>query len=97
MDANKIDPCGCAGIFTATNTMACLAQVFDDENALDQLEKFTSLNGPKHYGLDVNREIMVLEKNEQPTKFAETIPTPDGQVTVFDPMIPVYWDVKDQS
>lgn len=94
LDAAKIDVCGCAGIFTATNTMACLAQVFDDENALDQLEGFVSLNGPKHYGLEINPEIMTLVKSGQPTKFPTSISTPDGDVTVFDPMTPVYWDVK---
>jgi dihydroorotase len=93
LDAAKIDVCGCAGIFTATNTMACLAQVFDDENALDRLEAFSSLNGPKHYGLDANSETITLTKNIQETSFPSSIPTPDGDVTVFDPMTPIYWDV----
>ena len=35
--------CGCAGIFTAPNTMSCLAHVFEQEQALDQLEAFASL------------------------------------------------------
>jgi dihydroorotase len=93
LDAAKIDVCGCAGIFTATNTMACLAQVFDDENALDRLEAFSSLNGPKHYGLDANSETITLTKNIKETSFPSSIPTPDGDVTVFDPMTPIYWDV----
>ena len=94
LDKAKIDVCGCAGIFTSTNTMACLAQVFDDENALDRLEAFSSLNGPKHYQLDANEEMITLVKRDIPTVFPASIATPDGPVTVFDPMTPLYWDVE---
>ena len=50
-DANKLLPCGCAGCFTATNTMSILAEVFEQDDALDRLETFTSINGAKFYGL----------------------------------------------
>ena len=30
--------CGCAGVFTAPVALACLAQVFEEEGALDRLE-----------------------------------------------------------
>jgi len=33
-DPAKLQPCGCAGIFTATNTMSCLAEVFEAADAL---------------------------------------------------------------
>jgi len=36
-DPNKLSACGCAGCFTATNTMSILAQVFEDDGALDKL------------------------------------------------------------
>lgn len=94
LDKNKIDPCGCAGIFTATNTMACLAQVFEDEGALDRFEAFTCLNGPKHYGLEPNEGSMTLVKQEAAVEFPKVIKTGEGEVTVFDPMTPIYWDVK---
>jgi len=32
------------------------AQVFEEEGALDKLEAFASLNGPKHYRLPPNEE-----------------------------------------
>ncbi|MDJ0994332.1 MAG: dihydroorotase, partial [Dinoroseobacter sp.] len=32
-DPNKESACGCAGVFSATNTMACLAHVFEEEGA----------------------------------------------------------------
>ncbi|MBU0781520.1 MAG: dihydroorotase, partial [Alphaproteobacteria bacterium] len=37
-DAGKLQACGCAGIFTAPNTMSCLAEVFEAAGALRQLE-----------------------------------------------------------
>ena len=40
IDAAKLQPCGCAGIFNAPNTLACLAQLFENHQALDKLEKF---------------------------------------------------------
>ena len=59
-DPAKLQDCGCAGIFTSINTMACLAQIFEDENALDRLEGFTSLHGPAFYKMPVNQAEMVL-------------------------------------
>jgi dihydroorotase len=92
-DDNKLQPCGCAGCFTATNTMALLAHVFEEEDALNKLEGFASLHGPAFYGLPVNQDKLTLTKSDQPTEFPENIPTDDGPVTVFDPGYPVYWDV----
>ena len=46
--------CGCAGCFSAPVALACLAQVFEEEGALDRLEGFASLNGPAFYGLPPN-------------------------------------------
>ena len=88
-DANKLLPCGCAGCFTAPNTMSILAEVFEQDGALDQLEAFTSLNGPAFYGLPVNEDTLTLVR-ETP-KFPTHIDTPDGPVTVFDPAMPLHW------
>jgi dihydroorotase len=65
--APHVDPlkecgCGCAGIYTSVNTMSCLAHVFEQENALDKLEAFASLNGPAWYGLPMNEERITLLK-----------------------------------
>ncbi len=46
-DALKEHACGCAGCFTATNTLSILAEVFEQEGALDRLEGFTSLARPR--------------------------------------------------
>ena len=91
-DANKETACGCAGCFTATNTMSILAQVFEDENALDKLEAFASLNGPAFYGLPANSGTLTLTKGDAVTYPAKII-SGEGEVTVFDPGFPLHWKV----
>ncbi|GLQ36615.1 dihydroorotase [Rhizobium albus] len=93
VDATKECGCGCAGIFTATNTMPLLAHVFEEEGALHRLEAFTSLNGPAWYGLPVNSGTMTLTKRAEPVAYPAKIETGAGPVTLFDPMFPVHWDV----
>lgn len=97
--APHVDPlkecaCGCAGIYTSINTMSCLAHVFEQEDALDRLEAFASLNGPAWYGLAPNDETIMLERGEEPVEFPAKIETGAGPVTVFDPMFPLCWRVR---
>lgn len=94
LDPLKLAPCGCAGVFSATNTMSCLAHVFEEDGALDRLEAFASLNGPAFYRLPPNEARIELEKTEEPVSFPETITTTDGPVTVFDPGFPLHWRIK---
>jgi dihydroorotase len=93
LDALKENACGCAGCFTATNTMSLLAHVFEEEGALDKLEGFASLNGPAFYRLPVNTGTLTLTKGE-PVIYPAKIPSGDGEVTVFDPGFPVHWHVS---
>ena len=93
-EPNKLQACGCAGIFTAPNTMACLAQIFDDHDALDRLEGFTSLHGPAFYRLPVNEAEMVLTKSQEAQCFDQQIETEEGPVQIFDPLRPIYWQVQ---
>ncbi len=58
----KESSCGCAGIFNAPNAIESYAQVFEEEEALDRLEDFSSVFGPNFYGLPVNKEIISLVK-----------------------------------
>lgn len=94
IDALKEHACGCAGCFTATNTMALLAHVFEEEGKLDQLEAFASLNGPAFYRLPANESRITLTKQADPQVFPEKIETGAGPVTVFNPGFPVHWNVK---
>jgi len=94
VDALKEHACGCAGCFTATNTMSCLAHVFEEEGALDRLESFASLNGPAFYRLPVNEGTIRLVKHEAPHAYPAKIFTEAGPVTVFDPGFPLHWTVE---
>ena len=93
-DHLKEHACGCAGCFTATNTMSILAQVFEEEGALDRLEAFTSRNGAAFYRLPLSERTITLRKGDgvaYPTK----INTGVGPVTVFDPGFALNWHVVD--
>ena len=91
-DAGKLQPCGCAGIFSAPNTMSCLAEVFEAAGSLRQLEAFASLNGPAFYRLPPNEATIRLVKGD-PVTYPARIETADGPVTVFDPGFPLHWRV----
>lgn len=92
-DPNKESACGCAGVFSATNTLSCLAHVFEEEGALDRLEGFAALNGPARYGLAPNEDRITLEKRETPCAYPAKIETGAGPVTLFDPGHPLHWHV----
>lgn len=93
VDALKEHSCGCAGCFTATNTMPILAHVFEEDNALPKLEAFTSLNGAAFYRLPANDGQITLIKGEA-AQWPEKILTEAGPVTVFNPGYPVHWHVE---
>ncbi|WP_114285107.1 dihydroorotase [Candidatus Halocynthiibacter alkanivorans] len=92
-DPNKESACGCAGCFTATNTMSILAEVFEQDGALERLEAFTSRNGPAFYRLPVNEDSITLSRGEA-VIYPDKIETEDGAVTVFDPGFPLHWRVS---
>ncbi len=95
IDALKEHACGCAGCFTATNTMPILAHVFEEEGALDRLEGFASLHGAAFYRLPPNEGRLTLERRDAPFTPPAKIVTGAGPVTVFDPGFPVFWHARD--
>lgn len=94
LDHAKQSACGCAGIFNVANTLSIVAQVFENNNALSQLERFVSLNGALFYGLPVNQAQLVLERQLEPLPVPESLALSQGTLTLFDPLMPVYWAVK---
>ncbi len=60
--ARKESACGCAGLFNAPFAMESYATVFEEEGALDKLEGFASLHGPRFYGLAINGDHITLER-----------------------------------
>jgi dihydroorotase len=79
--------CGCAGVFNAPVALQVYAQVFAEEDALDRLEAFASLNGPAFYGLPPNETRVTL--------YAKPLDVPEriGSVVVFRPDTPVEWSL----
>jgi dihydroorotase len=92
VDSLKEHACGCAGCFTATNTMPLLAHIFEEEAALHQLEAFTATNGARFYGLPPNSGTLTLTKHAAPQFFPTKIMTEAGPVTVFNPGFPLHWN-----
>ncbi len=58
----KENACGCAGIYTAFSAMELYAEVFEKEQALPQLENFSSVFGARFYGLPLNETKITLIK-----------------------------------
>ena len=90
--SEKESACGCAGCFTAPLALPLLAQVFEEEGALDRLEGFASLHGPAWYGLPPNEDRVMLVRGT-PDLPAE-IAAGDGMVRVFDPGFPLAWRME---
>ena len=60
--ARKVAISGVPGIFNAPVALPTYAKVFEEEGALDKLEAFASLNGPRHYKLPPNEERITLTR-----------------------------------
>jgi len=52
--------CGCAGAYTSFAAIELYAEVFAQEDSLDQLEAFASHNGPDFYGMARNNDTITL-------------------------------------
>ena len=91
--ANKETACGCAGCYSAWAAIELYTQVFDELGALDKLEGFASLHGPKFYDLPENTGTITLVKESW--TLPESITLPNGR-----PIIPfmagsdVQWKLK---
>ena len=72
--------CGCAGIFSAPVAMEVYATVFEEEDALDNLEAFTSLNGPAFYGLAANAGTVTLKR--ETWQVPDSVDAGDGDTLV---------------
>jgi dihydroorotase len=90
---DKQSACGCAGIFNAPFALESYAAVFAEENALAQLEKFASLNGPKFYRLPPNERRVTLLPQSQvvPNQFD----FPNASVTPFHAGESLQWRLVD--
>ena len=52
------------GIFSSPCSIELYVSIFEEENSLNNLEKFTSINGPNFYNLPQNSNILLIKKEE---------------------------------
>ena len=77
---DKESSCGCAGAYTAPAAIELYATAFEEMQALDKLEAFASLNGPRFYGLAPNTDTVTLERRQW--VLPESYPYASGQTIV---------------
>jgi dihydroorotase len=80
-------------MFNAPVAIETYAQVFEEEGALDKLEAFASLNGPKHYRLPVNEETITLEKSSWTAPAEIAVAGPDERAIVYRGGETIAWKV----
>lgn len=90
---DKESACGCAGVFNATYCLSILAQLFDNENSLHNLEKFVSRNGANHYNLKTNNETILMFKSKQALSFKEYLYLEKQKIKIFKPDFSVFWRI----
>ena len=88
----KETACGCAGIFNAPGALPVYAAIFEAEGALDRLEAFSSLNGPRFYGLPVNEGTVTLVR--EPTVQMDGITVGDDRVLAYHAGETLAWTVR---
>ena len=91
---DKENLCGCAGVFNATYALPIVTQIFDNENSLKNLEKFVSINGANHYQITKNQQIIKMKKVSKPLKLKTQIHVRKENITVFNPLFPIFWQVS---
>jgi dihydroorotase len=91
--ARKLSVNGIPGMFNAPVAIETYAKVFEEEGALDKLEAFASLNGPKHYKLPVNTETITLEKIPWVAPEEVQVEGPDERAIVYRGGETIEWKV----
>ncbi|MEK7480345.1 MAG: dihydroorotase [Patescibacteria group bacterium] len=75
-EAKKLSPTGAFGIFSAPAAVELYTQVFEELGALDKLENFLSVNGPRFYGLEPSSKTITLMKKDW--QVTEPVVTDEG-------------------
>lgn len=88
----KESSCGCAGAFNAPTALSIYAHIFEQENALDKLEGFTSINGAKFYKKPINNGTLRLKKKPFPVPESIQI-TKETTLTPFLAGQSLFWSI----
>ena len=92
--ARKLALPGAAGIFSAPNALEIYAGIFEAEGALDKLEAFASLNGPRHYGLPVNEGTVTLVREDWTAPREVAVDGPEERIPVYRGGETLRWRVQ---
>jgi dihydroorotase len=91
--ARKLSVNGIPGLFNAPVAIESYTRVFEEEDALDNLEAFASLNGARHYKLPLNTETITLEKTPWTAPEEVTVEGPDEKALVYRGGETIEWKV----
>src|ERR1700759_3574476 len=91
--AKKLSVNGIPGMFNAPVAIETYAKVFEEEGALDKLEAFASLNGPRHYRLPPNEARITLEKSPWTAPAEVKVEGPDEKALVYRGVETIEWRV----
>jgi dihydroorotase len=91
--ARKVAISGVPGIFNAPVALPTYAKVFEEEGALEKLEAFASLNGPRHYRLPPNEDKIELEKAPWTAPFEVEVAGPDERTLLYRGGETIEWKV----
>jgi dihydroorotase len=91
--AKKLSVNGIPGLFNAPVAIETYAKVFEEEGALDRLEAFASLNGPRHYRLPPNEATITLEKSPWIAPEEIKVEGPDEKALVYRGGESIEWRV----
>jgi dihydroorotase len=91
----KLAVVGAAGLFNAPVAIESYAKVFEEDGALDRLEAFASLNGPKHYKLPPNEGTITLAKQSWVAPERIDVPGPEEKALIYKGGETIGWKVVD--
>lgn len=91
--AKKLNVTGAAGLFNAPVAIESYVKTFAKEGKLDKLEAFTSINAPKHYGLEPNDETITLEREAWVAPEEVKVDGPDMSALVYRGGETIEWKV----
>lgn len=89
----KLNVVGAAGLFNSPVAIETYTKVFADAGRLDKLEAFTSLNGPRHYGLPLNTEKITLERSSWVAPEEMKVEGPDERALIYRGGETIEWRV----
>jgi dihydroorotase len=75
-ESKKFSSCCAFGVFNSPVAVEMYTQVFDELNALDKLEGFLCLNGPRFFGVEPSSESITLVKKDW--QVTDPVVTEDG-------------------